>query len=190
MGTFMRSTGLRGGRIRWTKLLAWPLLVIGAAAFAEDAPSTVTTAQHSIGEMTSLSREYLTKMQDTQRQVLKLKDQATKKKDILKLACVNDKLTQLKGHMVVADQSMTAFSGAQQRGDTGATSHEFTRLTIIYQKVLVLGTEAENCIGGDVNYVGATKVDVEIDPSVPSDEPEPQLPLPVPTRPAEATPFA
>ena len=36
-------------------------------------------------------------------------------------------------------------------------THEFTRLTIINQKVLVLGAEAENCIGEDLSFVGATQ---------------------------------
>ena len=43
----------------------------------------------------------------------------------------------------------------------------------------LLGTEAEQCIGEDASYVGATRVDVEIDPSIPPTDPtEPPLPVP------------
>ncbi|MDB4968021.1 MAG: hypothetical protein JWN44_3710, partial [Myxococcales bacterium] len=58
------------------------------------------------------------------------------------------------------------------------------------QKVVTLGTEAEQCIGEDVSYVGATRVDVEIDPSIPPTDPtEPELPVPVVERPPPASPF-
>ena len=57
------------------------------------------------------------------------------------------------------------------RADEGERTHEFTRLTIVNQKVLVLGAEAENCIGEDLSFVGATKVDVEIDPNIPMYDP-------------------
>ncbi|MDB4968030.1 MAG: hypothetical protein JWN44_3719, partial [Myxococcales bacterium] len=58
------------------------------------------------------------------------------------------------------------------------------------QKVVTLGTEAEQCIGEDVSYVGATRVDVEIDPSIPPTDPtEPPLPDVQVQRPPEASPF-
>ena len=109
---------------------------------------------------------------------------------MVKLNCVNDKLTQLKGHMIVTNESMSTLSLDIAKGDDAARQHEFTRITILYQKVVTLGTEAEQCIGDDVSYVGATQVDVEIDPSIPPTDPtQPDLPLPVVTRPPEASPF-
>ena len=63
---------------------------------------------------------------------------------------------------------------------------------LLVQSVLVvtLGTEAEQCIGEDVSYVGQTTVDVEIDPSIPPEDPtQPDLPLPNVQRPPEASPF-
>ena len=76
------------------------------------------------------------------------------------------------------------------QGDDTARQHEFTRMSILYQKVVTLGTEAEQCVGEDVSYVGATRVDVEIDPSIPAADPtEPPLPVPIVDRPPEASPF-
>ena len=56
---------------------------------------------------------------------------------------------------------------------------------------MTLGTEAEQCIGEDVSYVGATRVDVEIDPEHPADGSDAAriFPLPIVTRPPEASPF-
>ena len=167
--------------------IAGPLgLLLATAAFAEDSPARQTSPEETM----NTSRELLQKMQDSQGKVTKLVDQARRKKDAIKLNCVNDKLVQIKGHVSLADQGIVNLNTAVARGNDGERQHEFTRMTILYQKVLVLGTEAENCVGEEPSYVGATNVQVEIDPSVPDDDPtEPQLPLPDVTRPPEASPF-
>ncbi len=171
--------------------------LLGAGvAFGSAADDGVTidfnkTITLSPQETLTQSKDYYKKMQETQRRVTMLQAKAKKDRDMVKLNCVNDKLIRLKGHQTVAEQSMAAASVAAARSDEGARQHEISRLVILYQKVTVLGTEAENCIGEDVSYVGATKVDIDIDPSIPDDDPtQPALPLPDPTRPAEATPFA
>ena len=182
---------------RRTSFVAVLLALAGAtAAFAAvgdtgdvgiDFRKSITlTPQETIAQ----SKDYYKKMQETQRRVTQLQSKAKKDKDMVKLNCVNDKLTQLKGHMTVADQSLSTLSVDVAKGDDGARQHEFTRITILYQKVVTLGTEAEQCIGEDVSYVGPTTVDVEIDPSVPPGDPTiPDLPVPVVTRPPEASPF-
>jgi len=85
---------------------------------------------------------------------------------------------------------MAALQEAVTRADEGERTHEFTRLTIVNQKVLVLGAEAENCIGEDLSFVGATKVDVEIDPNIPIYDPtQPPAPGIDIERPGEASPL-
>ena len=146
----------------------------------------VLTPQETLAQ----SKELYKKMQETHRRIGQLKTKAQKDKDMVKLNCVNDKLTQANGHMAVADQSMTSLAGDIARSDDPARQHEFTRITILHQKVSTLGTEAEQCIGEDVSYVGATRVDVEIDPSIPQTDPtDPPLPVPDVQRPPEASPF-
>jgi hypothetical protein len=180
-----------------TSFVAVLLALAGAtAAFAavEDAGDvgidfgkTITmTPQATMAQ----SKDYYKKMQETQRRVLQLQAKAKKDKDMVKLNCVNDKLTQLKGHMTVADQSMTSLALDIAKSDDAARQHEFTRMSIIYQKVVTLGTEAEQCIGEDVSFVGPTTTDVEIDPSIPPGDPtQPDLPVPGVDRPPEASPF-
>lgn len=183
-------------RSRWTYVAVAAALLGTTAAFAasDDAADVgidftkkiTLTPQETLAQ----ARDYYKKMQETQRRVLMLQSKAKKDRDMVKLNCVNDKLTQLKGHMTVTDQSMGSLVTDVAKGDDGARQHEFTRITILYQKVVTLGTEAEQCIGEDVSYVGATTVDVEIDPSIPPGDPtEPPLPVPAVNRPPEASPF-
>ena len=60
------------------------------------------------------------------------------------------------------------------------------RVNIVYQKVLILGTEAEGCAGEDVSYIGATNVQVEVDPGIPQEDPTiPNQYIPTADRPPE-----
>src|SRR4051812_11016400 len=180
---------------RRSSIAAVFLALIGAtAAFAAVGDDAGLDFRKSITlspqETQAQAKDYYKKMQDTQRRVQMLQSKAKKDKDMVKLNCVNDKLMQLKGHMTVTDQSMSSLTLDVAKGDDTARQHEFTRVTILYQKVVTLGTEAEQCIGEDVSYVGATRVDVEIDPSIPPEDPtQPELPVPDVTRPPEASPF-
>lgn len=168
-------------------------LVGASAAFAAvgdvdiDFRKSITLSPKETQEQ---ARDYYKKMQETQRRVLQLQSKAKKDKDMVKLNCLNDKLTRLNGHMTVTNQSMSTLTLDIAKGDDTSRQHEFTRITILYQKVVTLGTEAEQCIGEDVSYVGATRVDVEIDPSIPPGDPtQPGLPVVDPVRPPEASPF-
>ncbi len=158
-----------------------------AASAGIDFRKTVTLSPQ---ETLSQAKDYYKKMLETQKRITLLQAKARKDKDVVKLNCVNDKLTQVKGHMVVSDQSMASLTADLAKGDDAGRQHQFTRMTILYQKVVTLGTEAEQCIGEDVSFVGATRVDVEIDPSIPPTDPtEPPLPVPDVQRPPEASPF-
>ena len=174
-------------------VLPGALMAAGTAALArraDQAPDIMAGVKLGPTEMTQQAADYVVKMNAIVKHVSKLQEDARKKKDVIKLNCVTDKWTQLQGHVAVANQTHAALTAAVSRADDGARQHEFTRMTIIFQKVTVLGTEAENCIGEDASYVGDTKVDIDIDPNIPQEDPtEPQLPLPDVSRPPEASPF-
>jgi hypothetical protein len=141
-------------------------------------------------EQLTQSDAYLAKMHSTVQETNKLAEQARKEKDIIKLNCVNDKVTQIKGNVTLGEQTREALQVASSRSDEGARNHEFAKLTITYQKVVVLGQEAEACIGEEISYVGATRVDIDLDRDIPQDDPTvtPPSPLPV-VRPPIASPF-
>ena len=122
---------------------------------------------------------------------LALQDQAKREKDIIRLNCVTDKLVQARVNVNIGEQSMASLQESVTRSDAGESTHEFTRLTIVNQKVTVLGAEAENCIGEDLSFVGATRVDVEVDPNIPQYDPtQPGSPFIDITRPPEASPLS
>lgn len=140
--------------------------------------------------MTSQARQYQQSMTQVLQRVQVLQETARKQKDIIKLNCVSDKLVQAKVNASIADQAMTALQENIAKADEGGRTHEFTRLTIINQKVLVLGAEAENCIGEDLTFVGATRIDVEVDPNIPNSDPtQPGIPVAAVERPPAASTY-
>jgi hypothetical protein len=182
-----------------TGIIAVTAFTLGRGAFAVPGDSTpaagdiavkqrpVLTAQ----DMLSQSKEYFKGMQDVVKRITELQGQSKRQKDIIRLNCVTDKLVQSRVNVTIAEQSMTALQESIGRADEGGRAHEFTRLTIINQKVLVLGAEAENCIGEDLSFVGATRVDVDVDPSLPQiDITSPPAGVIDITRPPKASPVA
>ncbi len=204
--------------MRKTPRLLLTTLLLSGSVFAQNAPpaavpatppATVTTPPAPGGEvdisvkqrpnltpqeMLNQGQEYFRAMNDVLKRMQILQETAKRQKDIIKLNCVTDKLVQVRVNMNIAEQSTTSLQENIARADEGGRTHEFTRLTIVNQKVLVLGAEAENCIGEDLSFVGATRVDVEVDPSIPVTDPtQPGGPVisveRPPERPVEASPF-
>jgi len=190
-------------KLRWARTLGLVGALAGATAvFAQSGaapaeppkaePTAASPGAKSLSpqEMIAQAKEFLGKMQQVLQRVVQLQEVARKQKDIIKLNCVNDKLVQIKGNMNVAESATTNLHEAVARGDDAQRQHEFTRVSLTHQKVQVLGTEAENCIGEDLTYVGETEVKVEIDPSVPEADPTGEVkPEPVIERPPVASPF-
>jgi hypothetical protein len=186
-------------RLKWTSKLGLALVLGATTVLAQPAPETGGAdaevgfrkgSQLTSQEQLSQAETYITKMKSLLRSMERLADQARKDKDIIKLNCVNDKIIQAKGNLNLAEQSRDALKVASARGDDGTRNHEFAKLTITYQKVVVLGQEAEACIGEEISYVGATKVEIEVDKDIPQEDPTvtPPAPLPV-ARPPIASPY-
>ncbi len=133
---------------------------------------------------------YFKSMNETVKRISALQEQSKRQKDIIRLNCVTDKLVQTKVNLTIAEQAMAALQENIARADEGGRTHEFTRLTIVNQKVTVLGAEAENCIGEDLSFIGATRVDVEVDPNLPQiDVTSPPIPTIDVERPQDASPI-
>ena len=150
-------------------------------------------AKISPEETMTRSKLMQTQMMATEARVAMLQKRAAQKRDMVQVNCTSDKLVQVRGYVVVGTQAAQAIEAAIARRDDGSRVHNLERQNIVHQKVLVLGTEAEGCIGEDMSYVGATKVDVDIDPTIPQEDPTVTgvvTVVPLTPRPPEASPFS
>jgi hypothetical protein len=139
-------------------------------------------------EMARRGREYRANMDRALAQLQTMVEQARKQKDVIRLNCVMDKLVQVKVNMNMADEAIQKLQQASVRMDEGAALHEYTRLTIVNQKVEVLQNEGQTCVGAELNYIGATRVEVEA-PALPLGVTEPSLEPPPLERPPAASTY-
>ncbi len=187
--------------------LALGLLLVSGVVMAQPAPTPAPPAAPPPGaappaaidlrvqqrsnitpqEMQAGAGEYRERIANVITRIDTLLKEARDQKDIIRINCLTDKLVQVKASSGVADRSFTTMQESLTRGDRGSSLHEFTRITIINQNVQVLAGEAEACVGEELSYVGATRVDVE-EPTAP--DPNPGTPEPtVPERPPSASPY-
>jgi hypothetical protein len=188
----------RRASVIWLSLLVGPVALAqsGSPAPQGPAPGTVppSTVDISVPQRSSLSgldmlkqgKEYRTNMEKTSTDLQAMVEQARKQKDVIRLNCVMDKLVQVKVNMNIADQALQKLQEAATRKDDGGSLHEYTRITIVNQKVQVLQNEAQTCIGAELNYIGATRVEVEA-PELPQGVTDPSLEPPPLERPTTAT---
>ncbi len=184
------------------------ILVLGimfcfsAAAFAQDKDTAGAeksslssqfekAARLSDSEKISKSSSYLKDMKDAMRQALALLKEAREEKDVIRVNCINEKLTNIKGLIRISEQADMTLQEAQAKGEKDTATHEFHKISISHQKIKILRIEAEQCVGELAFAVGKTEVEVEVDKDlVPEDDPTnvklPDTPI---IRPPAASPY-
>jgi len=106
-----------------------------------------------------------------------LLDQARKEADIIKVTCLNDKLTQINANLRTASSRLGSM---QKAADPDLRNHEYTVLSVLGQKFQVLDQEAGQCVGQDMFDTGATRVTTAIDESTIPDESPTEVPTIMP----------
>ncbi|MDP1826699.1 MAG: hypothetical protein Q8L48_25740 [Archangium sp.] len=169
------------------------VLVVAATlslAQAPTAPEATDASKIPDPEKVKTSAESVGRMRGALKDVLQKLEEARNTKDVVKLNCVNEKLTQIKGLLRISEQSDVQLQEAVARKETATAEHEFTKVTIARSKVEQLRAEAEQCIGQlafrtDENL----SVEVEVPDYLPPGDPS-QMPPPISidSRPPPASP--
>lgn len=89
----------------------------------------------------------LEEVRRVRRQVSDLLDTARQERDIIKVNCLNDKLTQIDVTLRSAQERQELLSNAVSLNNDGQRNHEFTLMTIYRGRSSTLEGEARQCIG-------------------------------------------
>lgn len=138
-------------------------LAAGVHAVAQEGGEEAD-APTSVGEMESNADAMVEKMRTTRKYVQNLLEQARKDKDIIKITCLNDKLTQINVSIRTFEDRLVSLRTAVKVGDAESVNHEYKILAVLEQKVDGLRMEAEACIGEAEGYLGKTEVQVTTPP--------------------------
>src|ERR1700687_1823050 len=93
------------------------------------------------------SSEALGRMRQALKDVLKMLEEARNTKDILKLNCVNEKLTQIKGLLRISEQADVSMQESLAKSDSKVALQELTKVGIAGEKVDGLAAQARQCLG-------------------------------------------
>ncbi len=105
------------------------------------------------------------------RRIASMLDEARQERDIIRVTCLNDKLTQINANLRTAETRVSALEDAVAAQDSSRRGHEFTVLTVLNQKFQVLERESNECVGEDLFDTGATSVETLRDEGTPDEDP-------------------
>jgi hypothetical protein len=138
---------------RKTLCLAAACALLASTAAAQVAPSVGRTAD---SDKLEAAADNLARMKAALKQVLGRAEQARNEKDVVKLNCVNEKLTQIK-----AEQADLALHESVATKDV-ASEAAFSKIAIARTKVDGLRGQSEQCIG-QLAYIVDEKTTVEVE---------------------------
>jgi hypothetical protein len=170
------------------------LLGAGLARAAQGPAKPATTLERAAevpdAEKITRSGAAVSRMRAVLSEVLGRLEEARATKDVVKLNCVNEKLTQVKGLLRISELADVAMQEAVAKKEDSAALHEYTKVSIASTKVVQLRAEAEQCLG---QLAFRTDENLAVDVDVPEDLPKgdlttPYVPVQVSTRAPAASP--
>lgn len=163
-----------------TAILAFSVTFPSPFASAQEG-ETVVTAEPTVEEDAPIEIEqvpdtekadqadaYINNMKEVLRTILKYLEEARDERDVVKLNCVNEKLTAVKGLLRISETSDVTLREALARRDPEAAAHEFEKIAIAARKVEQLRGESEACVGELAVYSGDTQVEVVVSGETPA----------------------
>ncbi len=144
------------------------------AAAEVEAPPSAPGAEPREGELAPterlrLAQELVANIQQSSQAVLRQLQVARAERDVVRVLCLNDKLNQVDVALRSAEDRMVSLRTAVERSDAERARHEHTVLDVLDDRVRVLVSESNQCVGEETGFIGEAEVSVSIDPNLPDD---------------------
>ena len=131
-------------------------------------------------EKVKRSAEAVVKMRQALKDVIAKLEEARNSKDVVKLNCVNEKLTAIKGLLRISEIADVNLQEAVAKHEGESATHEYTKVSIARTRVNQLRAEAEECIG---QLAFRTDENLSVEVQIPEDLPK-EDPTLMPTEPS------
>jgi hypothetical protein len=142
-------------------------------------------------QMLAEANKYLPAMEQGAAAVRRQLTKAREERDVVKTLCLDDKRTQIDVAIRSAEDRMVSLRSAVAASDNDRAKHEFTVLQVLRDRLRTLVSEANQCIGEEVGFVGDSRVTVDIDPNIPETDPSvfPDAPVIISQPPVVSSPI-
>ena len=148
--------------------------VPGAAvpgAAVPGAPGGAKTVAVSPQEQLAQAEGFMSGMESVRSVIRRELSDARQQRDVVKTLCLNDKLNQVDVALRSANERKRGLELAANRGDTDLSSHEYTILSVLDQRVKQLDAEAKQCVGKEIGIVGESSTSLDVEPGLPGEDP-------------------
>ena len=151
--------------------------VLGAAIAQEGAAAPPAPAapaeeeQLSLPQMLERAKGFLPAMDRSAVAVRRQLGLAREQKDVVKALCLNDKLNQIDLAIRTATDRIGGLEAAVNANDVERSKHQYTVVLVLRDRVTTLVSEANQCIGEDVGFIGESNVTMEVDSDIPDTDP-------------------
>jgi hypothetical protein len=158
-------------------LLALSPLVLPAPAQAQAALASTTTSDELSGQDLSATQKITfaektsAELDGRVKRILKMIETASKRKDIILLNCLNDKLLSLRGLFKVSVDAQQGLAEAIARENVDLEEHNFRKVFIARDQGEIVVAEADACVGQvGTSFPGQTQVVMKYDGETEADE--------------------
>lgn len=116
-----------------------------------------------VSQYIPLSDQAVQEMRKELNAALETVNEARESKDAVRLNCVNDKVTAMKGILRISEDAMVALQEAMVSNANEKARYEFGKIKVAKKKMGQLAREAKNCAGAEASYTGEAEVTLEED---------------------------
>ena len=137
------------------------LLMLPGVALAQDddGGGLADTDKMNMKQARSQADQVVNEMKTMLRDVFDLLEEAQSKKDVVKINCLREKVTAIKGLLRISEQAAVNLQQKFAESDEEGVQHEFVKITIAQQKIQGLHAEAQTCAGEGAQYSGETETE-------------------------------
>lgn len=134
-----------------------------------------------------LAIQHISQMQRALKRLLALLEEARETRDVVKLNCVNAKLTQAKGLVRISEQAELAMLENLAKGNGELSNNEYAKVALGRKQCRILLADAEACIGELAMYFSETVVVVDGEDRDLQDPVQSSTPAPIVERPEQVS---
>lgn len=117
------------------------------------------------------SRRIVSQMSSVRRGVSQMFDRANQERDIIKVNCLNDKLTQIDVAIRSAGEHVELLQIAANVNNDNQRNHEYSLINVYQGRVRALDVEARQCVGEEAAGFGeGTEQGVRVSQTIPTEE--------------------
>ena len=144
-------------------------------AFAQDGGEGVASTQRgraiAPAKFMEAADSYLVGMRDQMSQGLEALSSARAEMDAIRLQCVSDKVTSMKGVLRISEDAFISLQEAMATRATERARYEFQKIRTSQNKMMDLNQAVRSCVGSESTTPGEGKLTVQVDAAVAVQDP-------------------